>query len=172
MSSTPQGTQDAATDPDRQAQAKAEGGAQGRLDDADKAAREAEIRVEYRKLQQARDAYYGRRWPPFRESWGFGERSSVEDVLRVADAFWDGVVQQDGVVQGLLATYASVYGDTSRDDLLAKEQMNMAPPSPQHTTRDQRQALREAMSRRMSEAMSQAMQNAASGKQGKAATGD
>jgi hypothetical protein len=157
---TPKPLPDGVSETDQADQSSRDGTSQAGAEEADRAARSAEIRIEYRKLQQARDAYYGRRWPPFREVWGGRvSPSSNEDVLRVADAAWADVVQQDGVVRELLGTYAQSYGDEARDALVQQERMDMAPPQPQHTTGEQRRALRNEMGRRASEQMQRATQS-------------
>ena len=141
----------------------------GRDGDGLREALEAEIRVEYRSLATARQAYLqatpgpvGQTRMPFRRAFGLGDDGgdAYGDIqFYVADAAWAGASQQHEVVRNLLDAYREVYGASALDSLMARERMDMTPLRGRHLTREQRRefvhaafaAAREELARAMSQ---------------------
>jgi len=137
----------------------------GDSSDARRAGLEAEIRVEYRSLERARETYrgatplsVGQTRMPFRRIFGVrgGGGDPYGDIeFYLADGAWATASQQHNIVQSLLDAYAQAYGGSGLSRFVRDEGIDMTPLHPRHLLREQRrefiggvfQAVREDLAR-------------------------
>jgi len=125
------------------------GASSGGVLDPRRAGREAEIRVECRNLDRAREAYRqatpllaGQQKMNFRRAFGFGGSSGFDSYgnaeFRSADTAWAAASAQHEVVRALLDAYSQTYGEPALRRLVESERLDVTPLVERHWLREQR----------------------------------